>query len=266
MSHTLTKTQSRTTRFGGRFFPNYVWLMLALDDLKMRYKRSVIGPFWIVIHAAVQISAIAFVFSNLFGVELEIFLPFLASGIIIWQFIAAVMTEAPQVFLEAQGLIISYNLPYQTYLKRFVTRHMIVLFHNLLIFLAVCLFYPQSLNFYTLNVFPGFLIIILNAYFVAMLFAIIGTRYRDFGQAINALTLVTFMVTPVFWDKGLLKTETWIALINPFFHFIEIVRNPLLGKPIEPLSWAVTLGITAFMHLISRYVFKRYARRITYWF
>jgi len=245
---------------------NHVWLMLALDDLKMRYKRSLIGPFWIVIHAAVQISAIAFVFSNLFGVDMRVFLPYLASGIVIWQFIAAVIAESPHIFLESQGLIISYNLPNSTYIKRFLTRHVIVLAHNFLIFVAVCFIYPQPLNWNTLLLLAGLPLMIFNAYHLAVIFAIIGTRYRDFSQAVAAMILVTFMITPVFWDKGLLKTETWIALVNPFFHYIEIIRNPLLGKPVAPLSWAVVLGVSTLIYIASKIIYKKYHSRFTYWF
>ena len=65
-----------------------LWTMLGWNDIRQRYRRSVLGPFWITISMAVFITLLGVIYSHIFKIELKTYLPYLSLGYIIWGFIA----------------------------------------------------------------------------------------------------------------------------------------------------------------------------------
>ena len=63
----------------------------------------------------------------------------------------------------------------------------------------------------------------------------------------------------------MLGRHRWAADWNPLFHFLEIVRRPLLGQGTAPESWAVVLLVTAAGFAVALPFFSRYRARIAYW-
>jgi ABC-2 type transport system permease protein/lipopolysaccharide transport system permease protein len=79
------------------------------------------------------------------------------------------------------------------------------------------------------------------------------------------LVNIVFFVTPIFWRKEMLAERGLLAEFNPFFHFIEIVRAPLLGQAPPLRTWFAVAAITAVGWAATLVVFSAYRRRIAYW-
>ena len=65
-----------------------IWLYLGWQDIRQRYRRSVLGPFWLTISTGVQIGALGFLWAELFHQDLHDFLPFFSIGLVIWSFLS----------------------------------------------------------------------------------------------------------------------------------------------------------------------------------
>jgi lipopolysaccharide transport system permease protein len=61
--------------------------MLGWRDLKQRYKRSLLGPFWLSVGTALQIATICLVFGSVLSVPMSEYAPYVTAGMIFWQFI-----------------------------------------------------------------------------------------------------------------------------------------------------------------------------------
>src|SRR5690242_11037894 len=61
-----------------------IWLMLAYQDVKLRYRRSVLGPFWITISMAITVYSMGFLYGHLFHSKLQTYFPFLVAGMLGW--------------------------------------------------------------------------------------------------------------------------------------------------------------------------------------
>lgn len=96
----------------------FVWLTLASQDIKLRYRRSVLGPLWITISMAVTIYSMGFLYGKLFHVELKTYFLYLASGIIGWSYISSLLLESGQVFIESEGYIRNH----ESYVSMFLMR------------------------------------------------------------------------------------------------------------------------------------------------
>ena len=71
---------------GVRAWP--LWTMLGWNDIRQRYRRSVLGPFWITISMAIFIALLGVIYSHIFNIGLKTYLPYLSLGYIIWGFIS----------------------------------------------------------------------------------------------------------------------------------------------------------------------------------
>ena len=96
--------QSRTLRRARSdlvdgFRRHELWLHLGWQDIKQRYRRSVLGPFWITIATGTTAVAMGGLYSKLFHLELSVHLPYVTLGLIIWNLINAAILEGADVFV-----------------------------------------------------------------------------------------------------------------------------------------------------------------------
>jgi ABC-type polysaccharide/polyol phosphate export permease len=113
---------------------------------------------------------------------------------------------------------------------------------------------------------PGLLIIAVNGVCYGMILAIFAARYRDISQIIASLMQVAFFLTPIMWDRTILPPRyRFVTDLNPFTHFLNLLRAPLMGSLPDEFSVSVTLLITAFGLLFAFYIFSKVRHRIIYW-
>src|ERR1700722_10697440 len=128
---------------------SWFWGALAMQDVRLRYRGSIIGPFWLTLSMAIMIGAMGLLYSKLFNQDVSTYLPFLTTGLIVWNFISSQINEGCQTFIGAQSLIQSVSLPYSIHVYRQVMRGVIMLAHNLVILPFVLLFYHVPLGWQT---------------------------------------------------------------------------------------------------------------------
>ncbi len=261
--HTLFKSGARDFLAGLSFWK--VFIYLGWEDIKQRYIRTFLGPLWLIIGTAMWVGVMGFVMASLFGNSIVSTLPFIASGTLIWTFIASAMNDGCILFIGSSSVIHSINLPLSLHVLRFLVRNFIIFAHNFIIIIVVFTACHVSLTLNTLLVFPGLFILLLNALWVGALLGVLNTRYRDIQQVIATSMTVLPFVTPIFWEKGFLKKHTWIATANPFYHAVEIVRAPLLGHAPALLSWIVMVSFTVVGSVVTLGLFSKYKNRLIYW-
>src|SRR6516225_8142603 len=220
-----------------------LWSMLGWNDIQQRYRRSALGPFWITISMAFFVVLLGVIYSKLFHQDIALFLPYVATGLIIWSFIAGTTTEACNAFIENAGIIRQVRLPYTIYAVRMVWRALIVFLHNVVLIVPIGLLFHLDFGFATLLVLPGLLLVILNQIWAAIVIGIVATRFRDITQLVATGIQILMFVTPIMWPVSAISDAKLIAEINPFYHLIELVRAPLLGQVTEPLSWVVVFAM-----------------------
>lgn len=242
-------------------------LYLAYSDIRQRYRRSSLGPFWITISMGVTIACIGLIFGNLFKTPMEEFLPFLSSGLILWSLIASIINESTTVFPNSQAIIRQLPLPLFIHVERMVLRNFYIFLHNLIVLPFVYFFVGKSLNA-NLILFPfGLILLLINLTWLSLFLSIICARFRDLSQIVSSVLQILFYVTPIIWMPSLLPARSSVMLLepNPFFHLIEIVRAPLLGNipSLSNLLWSLTYALFGWVFTII--FFNKYRNRIAFW-
>ena len=241
--------------------------ILGWYDIRGRYRRSTIGPFWLTISMGVMIASIGLVFGQIFSAPMDEYLPFLAAGIILWAFITGTINEGCTGFIDAEGIIKQLPIPLFVHILRVLWRNLLILAHNILILPLVLLVMGKSLSFVAVWAVPGVLLVVVCLSWVALLFAMLCARYRDLPQIVASVFQVTFYLTPIIWMPSLLPDRVGVAFLelNPFYHLLELIRGPLLGQVPSLTSWIVVAAMAVFGWLFTLFVFSRLHKRVAYW-
>jgi lipopolysaccharide transport system permease protein len=243
-----------------------IWLLLSWQDIRLRYRRSTLGPFWITLSMAITIFTTGFLYGKLLKIDLHQYYPFFAVGMLMWSFISTSITEGTRIFVDSENFLKQMKQPYSTFIFRTVSRNFIIFLHNSIIFIPIIIFLHLKVNLIMMLSLFGLFLMLLNALTFGMVLAIFGTRYRDITQLITSLVQVIFFLTPIMWSAAVLPERYHYAVNwNPVAQFIEMVRNPLLGILPSVHAIVMTLLITVFSLVFGFYIFAKYRARIAYW-
>lgn len=243
----------------------HYWFIFGWQDIKQRYRRSVLGPWWITLSMGIYIAALAMVYSHIFKITLQTYLPFLCSGIVTWGLISAFINEGCVALSGAEYIIRQVPLPIMAHILRMIWRNLIIFCHNSIIIFATLICLPQTHFPHIWHALVGLILLTMCGIFYGGVLGILCLRYRDVSQIIASLIQVVFFVTPLLWEEAMLQQLSLLARLNPFFYLIEVLRAPLLGRGVPPYTHAIVcalifLGATSFFTLLARL-----KHRIAYW-
>lgn len=243
-----------------------IWLLLGWQDIRLRYRRSQLGPFWLTLSMAVTVYSMGFLYGHLFKMDLQQYFPFLAAGMLIWALVATSVNESTNAFIEGAGYLKQMKLPYITFILRVMVRNIIIFAHNILAIVPIIIYCHISFGWHTLAIVWGVFIIAVNGTVYGMILAMLGARFRDIAQVIQSVIQVIFFLTPVMWMPKLLPAKYLFVMdFNPFAQFIELVRVPLMGAWPSFHTITFTLGLTIFGLIAMILLFARVRHRIIYW-
>jgi ABC-type polysaccharide/polyol phosphate export permease len=242
-----------------------VWIMLAWQEVRQRYRRSILGPFWLTISTGAMMLAMGPLYRHLLGQEIDNYFLYLSVGFVVWLFLSGLTNESCYAFTLAEGYIRNVKLPLTVYVMRVVCRNVIIFAHNLIIVVLVFLYFLPPITWHLLEVPLGIFLICVNSVSLGWILGLLSARFRDIPQIVASLVQVAFFLTPILWQASMLDRYEWAARINPYFHFIEIVRQPILGGSASAESWAAVSAITVIGFIVAFTLFARYRARIAYW-
>lgn len=242
-----------------------LWSMLGWSDIRQRYRRSTLGPFWITLSTAVFVAVLGVIYGRLLKMDIATFLPYFAVGFVIWSFMSSSTIDCCSAFLESDRIIKQIRRPFSVYVLRVVWRNFAIFLHTAIIFLPLLIFFHVDTGFAALLAIPGFALVLANQVWFGLILAMLNSRFRDVLQMVTTLTQILIFATPIMYPVEALGDAAILAYINPVFHFIEIVRAPLLGKLPMLASWLVAFGTIALGFAAALLLFRRVSRRIVYW-
>jgi len=242
-----------------------LWGRLGWSDILQRYRRSVLGPIWLTISMGVLVGSLGFLYASLFKLDLEQYLPFLTIGFVLWQLISGILIDGCIAFTSAEGIIKQINLPLSVHVYRLMWRNLLTFLHNAIVIAIVMIIFKLPVTLNSLFILGGMFFLIANGFWIALFLGLICARYRDLNPTVASVVQLSFFVTPIIWDPGLLPDKQFILLYNPFYHFGESIRAPLLGDSVPLETWLVLLSITLFGWMIIVPLFGAMRRQLVYW-
>lgn len=245
----------------------HIYGRLGYLEVKRRYRRTVLGPFWGTASLTLTIAALGSIGVGLWQQNPATYFPFLAAGLIVWVFMQSILTDSCSLFTANSGLFRQTRLDYSVLAYALVWRNVIAFLHNVAAYLVIVTLFTGNIGWPVLLLIPGLAMVMLNAVWIALLFGIASLRYRDLQPLVANIVQIAIFVTPIFWPPEVLKVSSRVVFVtfNPLYHLIEVIRLPLMnGVPSSATYLAVTI-IATLGWLVTYVVFARYRPRIAYW-
>jgi ABC-type polysaccharide/polyol phosphate export permease len=242
-----------------------VWGIMGWDDIRQRYRRSVLGPFWITLSMGVFILLLGIIYSRLFHMQIETYLPYLAVGFIVWGYMSTATNDSCIAFTDTARIIKQIKLPYSVYILRVVWRNFIIFLHTIVLYIPMAIVFKIEPRLSMLLIIPGLLLVTINLIWLTTVVAILSTRFRDIQPIVGTVIQLGMFATPIMWPVSSLGDARIVADINPVYHLIEITRAPLIGEMPELASWLVAIGLAIAGSAFAIALLVRAARRIVFW-
>jgi lipopolysaccharide transport system permease protein len=241
--------------------------LLGWQEIKHRYKRSLLGPFWLTISMGVQLATIFLVFGSILQAPMVDYIPYVTAAMITWAAISSTLLESCGAFLSSSSMIKQMPVPLFVYVQKVVWRNILMYFHNIVLFPIAMLLVHRPINGYLLYIIPGSILFILNILWISLVLAVLSARYRDLPMTVNSVIPVFVYITPIMWLPDMMPGHfgTGFVDFNPVYHLLQLVCAPLLGQIPSATTWIAcsTAAVIGWAWAIALYARSR--DRIVFW-
>jgi len=243
----------------------HAWLTLAWYDTALRYRKSLLGPFWITLSIGIMLLGLGPLYSLIFGTPLGDYFPYVTLGIVFWRFFSATITESCTTLTGAARYLKQAQLPLSLFTWRLVARQAIAAAHDLLVFIPVAVFFGIQPGWRALEFVPALLLVVLVLQAAAIVIGIACARFGDCAQVVASMMQMAMFLTPVFWVPEGDAARSRLLTYNPVYYPLELLRRPLLGQDVPSEFWwrTIALGAAAGAAALILSALKR--RQIVYW-
>jgi ABC-type polysaccharide/polyol phosphate export permease len=242
-----------------------IWSSLASADIRSKYRLSTFGSLWITLTTGAMVLAIGLFYGQFFGQDMRSYLPYFTASYVTWTFIASVFGEASMSLVGSGNLIKSSQMPIVFHIMRMMQRNLIVVLHNAVVLAAIWPFVRWQLYPSAVLSLIGMVLLYLFLVGVSAVIAIICVRYRDIPPLIQVLTQFLFFLTPIVWYPENIHSGKAVLQLNPVSYMLIIVRDPILGRPVEIKTWIIAIALVAASLMAGSLMYVRFRRRIAYW-
>ena len=158
-----------------------LWLWFAQQDIKSRYRGSLLGPIWLVLNLGILVAALSLIYATIFGLPVEIYTPHVATGFIAWWFFRRVgrCLHACTAFTGNAQIIRNMPLPIGIHVLRVLARHTVLMLHNMIVYIVIAVSFAIWPNTNTLLVLVGYALVATLLFSSGICLAVICARYRD---------------------------------------------------------------------------------------
>ncbi len=234
-------------------------------DIKLRYRGSVLGPFWLTLSTAIMVLAMGVLYSQLFHMEVQKYLPYLALSLVLWNTLGGLVTDACTCFTSAESSIRSLRMPFTIHATRAVVRNVFVLLHNVVVIVGVFAWFDVWPGVTAFAALPGIVLWVVDALAACLLLGAFCARFRDVAPIVGSIMQIAFFLTPVIWQPELITDNAQYLVLNPFYPLLALVRDPLLGVMPGPGVWIAAAVWSAVLCLFAWTLFARVRGRLAFW-
>jgi ABC-type polysaccharide/polyol phosphate export permease len=224
----------------------YFWLSLVKMDLRSRYRGSVLGLGWSLLHPIAMTAIICVAFGTIFNADLKFYAPFLMAGLTCWTYLVNVSLLGATCFFQGECYIRQHPAPLAIYPLRTMLGNAFHYFLALLLVVALGAIvrgFPRLLPL--LSLIPTFVLLLMLGWALATLFGVVNVRFGDTKHVSDLAFQALFYLTPVIYESDMLRQRGLgiLVTINPVVPFLDLLRQPILHNTFPPLSVYYSAGM-----------------------
>ncbi|MCP3372092.1 glycosyltransferase [Bradyrhizobium cajani] len=237
---------------------------LAWSDMRHRYVRSLLGPFWMSLQMAIVVAVLGSVIGQMSNADVLSRLPMLALSMTAWTFLNSVVLDATTALQNSASLIRDRALPPVIFLLQCTFRQALFALHNacvpLVLWLALT---PHDLS-HALAALPGLVLFVVCTFALSLVLGAMATRYRDLKPIIESTLMLAFLASPIIWSSEMINHRSTVMRINPLTHLFAVWREPLAGGHVDPVSIIYVLVVLALL-ICASVLTLAHLRKAAFW-
>jgi ABC-type polysaccharide/polyol phosphate export permease len=244
----------------------YALWQLVVQNLTLRYRRTVMGYFWTLLNPLLMMTVMALVFTNLFKANLNEFASFLFVGMIPWNFFNSVLSQSTGSLIFNEGIIKKVYIPKLLFPLSIAIAMFVDAVLAFLVLFPVILGLGGSFSWALLFLPVSFFLLFIFAFGFGVVASIATVYFRDLQYIIVIGLQGLFFLTPILYKKEeMLGPVSWLIDFNPISPFISIFREPLLLGVMPGSSLLIQASLLAFLSLfLGLYIFNQVKNKIVY--
>ena len=236
----------------------YFWMALVRNDLRSRYRRSVIGIGWSLLQPIAMTAVLCVVFGRMMNQDIRTFAPYLLSGLTFWGFMTAVITQGCHCMFQGESYIRQHPAPLAIYPLRITLGagfHFVLGLGIAIVFIwCVNIWYTKEFgNLPALvSLVPALLLLFIIGWSLSICIGIFNVLFQDSQHLVDVFMQTMFYMTPIFWyPEQLFPDRPNIAMLfslNPFAVLLSLIREPALYGQFPSMF---NIGMGALIGLLS---------------
>ena len=244
------------------------WALSSWLDIVVKYRQSRLGIFWLVAPAIVYIWGIGGFFASMQHVQISHFAAYVAVGYTVFRVINTVIIESTSAFSASTAFIMDGHVRLTDFVLRVLAKALFYFLVSIPVVALALLVYPSVRPEGLLLFFASFPLVLANAVWIGVVFALVGARFPDLSQFMGNVFMFAFLLTPIVWHADMMPAGSirgTFMRFNPFFHMVEVVRAPMLGNPLEPATLYYLGAMTVIGWCLAIFTYRRYAHFVPIW-
>ncbi|WP_440922430.1 ABC transporter permease [Candidatus Pelagibacter sp.] len=243
-----------------------IWVFYSHKRIALKYRDTILGPFWNVINSIFLISVLSlsyFLFLN--PDDFKNFIYRLSISIFFWLFISTTLRESTTTLKNKLEILNERKIDIKNFVCENIYTNFIIFIHSSPIVIILFFVSDFKLQFNLILTFVGLFLVIINLLLISYLITILSAMYKDIEKIVENLVYALFFATPIIWSENMVSEKIQNLLIfNPIYHFIVLFRDPLMnnidGK--YYVSFSICLLLVLIVFIINLKLFKYLEKRI----
>jgi ABC-2 type transport system permease protein len=240
---------------------------LVVRDLKVRYKRSVLGFFWTMLNPLLMMTIFTVVFSTFFRFRMANFVIYFLSAYLLWNFFAQSTVASMTSILKRASLIKKIYIPKAAFVLTTTISGLVNLAFAMVPLLLIMIVTGQRIGLSLLFLPVPVAITALFTVGLSLLLSAVAVFFHDVIEMYNVVLRALMYLTPIFYPLEIIPSPYRVLIqLNPMYHLIESFRVPIYRGILPSVEHLTYGGLSAVVAIIiGWWFFSRSAERLAYY-
>ena len=248
----------------------HFWLALVGNDIRHRYRRSLLGVGWSLVRPVAMTAVFCAVFGALFHRDVGEYAPYVLIGMVTWQLLHESLMLGCHSFSQGAAYIRQQQVPHAIFPLRTVLGSGFHFAVALAVGIALAIFCRGVTAWLPLLFLPvAFVMLLLLCWSLAIVAGVTATHFPDASHLLEIALQILFYLTPIMYDPADLPQRSGLTEVvgyNPIYAMLEWIRAPLLRGELPAVqSIAIGVGFTAATGLLAWILMRRLEKTLVFW-
>ena len=241
-----------------------LWINLAWIEMKRKYNGTKLGIIWQILSTLIIGLCLGYFYSIILSQKPDVYIPYLISGLVVWNIISQYITDGCKVFISNGKQIKEVPINYFSYVCKLLLKNIFIFVFGCISISIVLVYFDKFKDVDPFGVILGLIIVTLNGFWFSILIGMLTLFIRDITELISNVMRLVFFITPVLWVPALAGSRAYLVHLNPLFYFLDVIRSPILGQALNQNTLLITCTIGIIGLVLSFIIYYMNKDKIPY--